>query len=225
MIRCRSAVYMTSRRKKLPDVGAATPKIVEFWERALSGKESDRNDIAQYAAKQPLTVREKLIFAWLRNKLSLLEPPLPVRTPANALNVWNYWIDHPDEMRTIVSLQDEITSYLGPPEQIASIATQSHVHMLDLIRDDDLTFMALAPVVGEMNKKKRGRPATRRFAAVGALQMQMDNKWNLKKVTPEVCDCGKARLRHDQYCEQQLRQSIVSLRKLLRKIGARPTKP
>lgn len=100
--------------------------------------------------------------------------------------------------------------------------------VVDLIQQDGVTFLAYYPVIDKMfgkleRKPGRGRPATRRLTAVRALQMQIDNSWTLKKVTSKVCDCGKAA--HNDFCEQQLRQSIISLRKLLSKCGVEPAKP
>jgi hypothetical protein len=71
-------------------------------------------------------------------------------------------------------------------------------------------------------KPGRGRPAIRRLTAVRALQMQIDNKLDLEAVTQELCDCKHD---HSECCEQQMRQIINNLRKLLRKCGLEPAKP
>jgi hypothetical protein len=210
-------------KRRPPDFGAATTKITEEWERSFSQREDIRRKIAQHASKPHPTVREALVLAWFRKLLDMLEPVLPVETSMSATNVWQYWIDHPKEFGNIATVHDEITTYLGTAEQIDRMDEQAKARKLEMIKGDQVTFMALYPVVDLLYAKKRGRPPTRRLAAVRGLQMQNDNKLTLKEVMPKVCDCGKAA--HDEYCEEKLRQSIRALRKLLGECGIELPKP
>lgn len=134
-------------------------------------------------------------------------------------NVWQYWDHHPNEYSAHHKLKNEILSYIESPDDQRNRALREKVAMTNLIQQDRLTFVAYYPVVEKMSgklatKPGRGRPATRRMTAVSALQMQIDGN-PLKKVTHNLCDCGKAK--HDEYCEQQMRQSILAVKRTLRK--------
>jgi hypothetical protein len=86
--------------------------------------------------------------------------------------------------------------------------------MHELCQRAPVTYVALYPLIKQIYRQKPGRPVERRLAAVQALQMQIDKGETLKKITTKVCDCGKSE--HGTYCEENLRQSIISLKKLLR---------
>src|SRR5947207_15070016 len=63
---------------------------------------------------------------------------------------------------------------------------------------------------------KKGRPVTRRPSALRALQLWIDGqKW--LPITQLVCDCPKKK--HDQYCDEAIRQSVIGLKQLLRQLG------
>jgi len=211
--------------RKLPDLGSMTPKALEVFERGFAEKEYVREKIETYALKPHPTIRELLLLAWFRNWLNLLEPKLSYGdSPKTAASVWQYWVDHLDELLAHAAVREEIISYLESRDQIEAGKNQDHKQMVELIGDDRLTLLALHPLVEKIYaKKKRGAPVTRRLTAVRALQIQIDKSWDLKKVTQELCDCGKAA--HDESCEQQMRQSIGTLKRLLRKWGTEPSKP
>jgi hypothetical protein len=205
--------------EKLPDFGSMTPKVLEVFERGFAEKDHARETIERYASKPNPTVREMLLLAWFRNWLSFLGPKLPDGdSPTTAAGVWQYWVDHQDELLALTAVREEIISYLETRDQIEADKKQGHGQMVELIRDDQLTFMAWYPFVEELYaKKKRGAPAVRRLTAVQALQMQVDGN-SLSKITRELCDCGMGNeVKHDERCEQQMRQSLISLRKLLQK--------
>jgi hypothetical protein len=210
-------------KTELPDLGSMTPKALELFERALAEKKYVEEKIETYASKPHPTVRELLLLAWFRNWLKFLEPRLPDGDSPTAASVWIYWDEHLDELRELAEAREEIISYLQPTDQIEADKNQAHVQMVELIGGDQLAFLAWYPVVEELyKKKKRGAPTTRRLTAVRALQM-LDNNWKLKKVTKELCDCRNDQ--HDEHCQQRIRQSIISLNKLLEKCGVKPPKP
>jgi hypothetical protein len=217
-----------SMEEKPPDFGPGAAQILGMWERLLSRKEGVRKAIARYAAKQCPRIQELLILASFRKLLEMLEPPLPAGIPMNATNIQKFWIDHPNELNNITDVHADIVSYLRTAEEIEMIQNQSKIRMLETIKNDQLTILALYPVMEDLYAKKPGRPITRRLVAVRGLQMQIDNKqidnkWTLKRTAREVCDCGKAT--HDGYCERQLHQTIIKLRKLLGECGIECPKP
>ena len=211
----------------VPDLGAATTKFVELFDRALADRAVLKKLIAELSSKSNPTIRDRLCLALYRHQLSFLEPPLPPGVPLTGYNLWDYWASPNAEYKKYRKLEREIESCLEPPETLHARAVATKRAMIELIPKDSVTFLALYPVIDEMfgklqKKSGRGRPVTRHLAAVRALQMQIDNGWKLKKVTSKVCDCTKAT--HDDFCEQQLRQSIMKLEKLLSKCGVEPAK-
>src|SRR5690242_8419838 len=101
------------QNEKSPDLGAIMPMALEVFERALAEKKCVRERIEAYASKRNATVRELLLLAWNRNWLSFLEPKLPDDDPPiTAAGVWQYWVDHPDQLRELGSARQEISSYL-----------------------------------------------------------------------------------------------------------------
>jgi hypothetical protein len=205
----------------IPGFGSMMPKALELFERALDGKKHFQEKIEKYASSAHPTVRELLLLEWFRNWLSFLKPKLPDGdSPTTAAGLWQYWNEHPDEFLALTSAGEEIISYLESTDQLKADRNQGHVQMHELIKDDELVFAAWYPFVEELyKKKKRGAPVTRRLVAVRALQMQVDGN-SLRRVTQELCDCGKGKkVKHGERCEQQMRQSILSLTKLLQKCG------
>lgn len=217
-----------SENSKTPNLGTATSKIVDLFDRALAERKDLEKWIEELSSKPNHTIHDQLCLGLYRHQLSFREPPLPLGVPLTGVNLWDYWGSHYAEYQKYRQLEGEIWSYLEPTETLHRRALSNKLAMIDLIQQDSVTFLAYYPVIDKMlgkleRKPGRGRPATRRLTAVRALQMQIDNSWTLKKVTSKVCDCGKAA--HNGYCEQQLRQSIISLRKLLRKCGVEPATP
>lgn len=203
-----------------PDLGPITPKIIELFERALAGKRNVQEKIRHYSSKPSPTVRDQLTLTWLRNWLSILDPRLPDEGPPTAVRVWRYWINHPGELRKLTSADDEIMNYLLDRDEVKVAADSTKLQMLEMINKDKLALLALYPVVEELCRKKRGRPITRGPIAVRALQLQIDNNWTWKRITSELCDCGRI---HDKHCKEKIRQSVLALEKLLGK--CRPERP
>jgi hypothetical protein len=216
------------KNKTLPDLGPMTPKVLELFERALAEREYLKRWIEELSSKSKSTIRDQICLALYRHQLSFREPPLPGGGSLIGATLWEYWAGHQLECRKYCRLENEIRSYLETPESLYRRALSGKVAMMNLIRQDSVMFLANYQAVDEMfgkleRKPGRGRPATRRLTAVRALQMQIDKNCDLKKVTQERCDCGKAA--HNESCEQQMRQSIGTLKRLLRKWGTEPSKP
>jgi hypothetical protein len=207
------------KNQKAPDVGPATPKIVQQFERALAGKNDVRDKIRSCSLNPSPTIKDFLKLAWLRNWLTFLEPPLRDGEPPTGASVWAYWVEHREEYAHYNSLDVKICGYLYSSEEIRARSMSTQLEILDLINTDTLTCQALYPVVDEMYRTKSGRPATRGNIALQALQFKIDNHWIWRQITNAVCDCGKSL--HDDYCQANLRQSIRGLEKLLRKCGLR----
>lgn len=206
-----------SGNRKAPNLGAVTPAVVELFERALTERKDLRKWIEHLSSISKPTIRDRLCFALYRHQLSFREPHLPAGVSLTGVSLWQYWASHPEEYRKYESLEHQILSYLKPQNELDLESQRRARKMLDLIQGDQLTFVALYPVVEQLYKKKPGRPVTRRHAAVRALQMTIEKNWTLNKATHQFCDCGKSK--HDVSCKQQMRQSIIGLRKLLRKSG------
>jgi hypothetical protein len=64
---------------------------------------------------------------------------------------------------------------------------------------------------------KKGRPATRRPAAVRALQMKIDTNRTWAEIASELCHCTKRS--HDGSCKESIRQSVMTLRRRLPRWG------
>src|ERR1039458_1600417 len=174
-----------------------TTKFVELFERSLTERADLKKWIDELSSKSNPTIRDRLCLALYRHQLSFREPPSPPGVPLTGMNLWEYWSGHYAENLKYLQLENEIRSYLETPETIHNRALTNKLKMINLIQQDSITFLACYPIIdkifGTLQKKSgRGRPVTRRLAAVRALQMQIDNGWKLKKVTSKVCDCTKA---------------------------------
>jgi hypothetical protein len=194
-----------------------TPEILALFQKALDGRTELRNRVNSMSAKPRLSVREQLELAWRRNELAFREPSLPEGTPLTTETLWKYWIDHPKAAEHR-ALSDEIMSYLKSADELNLDKEDTKLQMLDLIATDPVAHLALYPVVVEIGKKKRGRPIARGPVTVRGLQMRVDRNLSWLRIAREVCDCGKKV--HDQYCSEALRQSVIALQRLLKRLGA-----
>lgn len=194
---------------EIPDWGAVTPKILEYFDRALAGRAALREQIRRYEAKAGLTIDDMLMLAWLRNELALVDPPLSDEPYPAAAKLWIYGMNHTEEILSIQSLRDELDSYLGRKSTDVSAA------MENVLRADDLAFMALWPIVS--HHRRKGHPPTRRRVAARALQMKLDENSTWVQIADALCDCGQQR--HTSYCAQNIRQSVIKLKHLLRDLG------
>jgi hypothetical protein len=73
-----------------------------------------------------------------------------------------------------------------------------------------------------IGRTRGGRPATKRQAAIQAMEMKLTDpkRWTWPKIASALCDCGKS---HDVRCQDNLRREVLHLRKTLRKCGCRLT--
>jgi len=205
------------------DLGKERSNFISLFEKALAEKAQLKAWIEDLSSKSKTTVREGLCLALYRHQLSYREPLLPDGTLLTGEALWEYWHDRPAEVHQHGRIETEILSYLRSPDALYDRAVRRKAATIELVKRDPLVFMACYPVIEEMlgklrKKSGRGAPVTRRrLMAVRALQLQIDNDWTLKQITLKVCNCTK--LEHDEFCEQQVRQSIIRLKRLFRKCG------
>ena len=73
-------------------------------------------------------------------------------------------------------------------------------------------------VIKNAGKRRKGRPITKRSVAIKALEkkiLEPKRKWSHRELAQQFCDCGKAT--HDHQCSESLRQSMIQLKKILKK--------
>jgi hypothetical protein len=198
---------------EIPDWGAVTTKILEYFDRALAGRAALREQIRHYEAESCLTIDDMLMLAWLRNELALVDPPLSDGPYPPAAKLWVYGMNHTEELLKIQSLREELNSYLG--RENADDSTE----MANLLRGNDLAFLALWPIVSDPPGKV-GHPPTRRRVAARALQMKKAGNRTWPQIAEAICDCRQKD--HTKYCTQNIRQGVIRLQKLLRVLGFDP---
>jgi hypothetical protein len=209
----RSAPKGTSK----PDLGAATPKVLKLFARALEDRTELTRKIEVYCAKEVPRVGDQLALAWCRNQLRFLEPDLPVGTALTPTSLWRYWIEHEEERKKFRLEQNKIMGYLVGPEEGSTIGDRVKQQMLELVSGDKITYLALFPAVEELFENKRGRPVTRGPVAVRALQLKWDKNPKWQKIADELCDCGQRK--HSESCRQSIRQAAMALQRLLNRQG------
>lgn len=72
-------------------------------------------------------------------------------------------------------------------------------------------------VIKRADKRRKGRPITKRQIAVKALELKLSDpdKWSYQKLAQRLCNCEKSN--HDNSCSQSLRQTMLQLKKVLKK--------
>jgi hypothetical protein len=206
-----------SKGTSKPDLGAATPKVLELFARALEDRTELRRRIKVYSAKEVPTVRDQLGLAWCRNQLRFLEPDLPVGAALTPASLWLYWIEHEEEQQKFHSEQNKIMGYLIGPEEGSARESWAKQQMLEFVSVDSITYLAFFPAVEDLFKKKPGRPVTRGPVAVRALQLKWDKNPKWQKIADEICDCGQRK--HCETCWQSIRQAAMALQRLLKRHG------
>src|SRR6266542_6471817 len=114
---------------KTPNLGTVTPKIVELFERALAERKDLKKRIEELSSRSNPTVRDQLWLALYRQQLSSLEPQLPAGVSLTGMHLWQYSISHPEEYRKDCQIENEIRSYLEPPEAQHSRALSNKLAM------------------------------------------------------------------------------------------------
>jgi hypothetical protein len=120
-----------------------------------------------------------------------------------------------EELTILFQESTEILGWLFPHQQ----------HSFDFIlttaktmRDVNIPEAMVQSFMKRAGHKPRGRPITKRQIATQALEKQMlepERKWSYRELAQLFCNCGKGK--HDQSCAQNLRQSMMQLKKLLAK--------
>jgi hypothetical protein len=90
--------------------------------------------------------------------------------------------------------------------------------MGDLLQTSGYNFSEILNLLdrAHANKKLRaGRPTTRTFSSVKALELQRRAKLNMIQIANQICDCGAQT--HDAKCADRLGKGIKKLEKLLAK--------
>lgn len=103
---------------KPPDLGEPNAKIVELFERALAEREYLKRWIEELSSKSKSTIRDQICLELYRHQLSFREPPLPGGGSLIGATLWEYWASHLLEFRKYCQLENEIRSYLEPPETL-----------------------------------------------------------------------------------------------------------
>jgi hypothetical protein len=206
-----------SKGTSKPDLGAATPKVLELFARALADRTELRRKIKVYSTKESPTVRDQLGLAWCRNQLCFLEPNLPVSSTLTPASLWQYWVEHQEELQKFHSEQNKIMGYLDGPAEANAAELWAKQQMLELVSGDRITYLALFPAVEHLFKKQPGHPITRGPIAVRALQLKWEKNPTWQKIADEICDCGQHK--HSESCWQSIRQAAMALQRLLNRHG------
>jgi hypothetical protein len=196
-------------------LSAARAESIRFMEQLLQAKDVLNQLIESFSVESNRSVRNALIVAYLRTAVALIKLPSSECGDApTGLDAWKYWASHQSELQQQCAIGGEIASYLLPTGSKTEIAKKAREELFSALPDDvklhcvpALTHFFAVP----------GAPVTRRPRAVLALQLRIDKKWTLPRITREVCDCGKTV--HGETCQQVVRQSIRSLKKLLSRCG------
>jgi hypothetical protein len=207
----------------MTDLSSAYPQILDLYEQALNERQQLRKLIAELSAKSNHTVHDCLCLALYRQQLSFREPPLPNGIELTAASLWQYWAEHWQEYKEYQAIQDEIETYLFSREERKAATAARKLKELELYSHDPTLYVALYPIIEERYRRKSGRPVERPLLAVQGLQLQLDEGLTLKQVTAKVCDCKKAE--HADCCEQNLRQSMDRIKRLLRRFRIKVSGP
>jgi hypothetical protein len=114
-----------------------------------------------------------------------------------------------------------LVSYISPNKRLDADQAQGILGEYDKLMGEasipTATKMAfLNGMKRAAETRRRGRPAERRSLAVSGLEMKHAGA-KLTEVTAKLCPCTKKE--HDLYCEQTMRQSVMTLQRLLRRNG------
>jgi hypothetical protein len=184
-------------RSETKGVGDPLPddRAIDWYGRVRDVREDFGRRIGKISAKAAPTIADRLRLAYYQNVLRLFES-LPPGTLVNAgFMMGRHCSDHQQEVREI----NEILDYLPDSRGRAPHGRSLY----------------LGPVSTARSPTK-GRPVTRRSAALRALQLQIDTGRTWTSITQEVCDCKKE---HDQSCRENIRQGVNGLKRLLRRLG------
>ena len=152
--------------------------------------------IQRMSAKSALTIADRLLLAYYQKALKFIEPVPPETLFHTGFAMWKYCSgpDRQKEAREILQILD----YLDPEPETK-------------------TGLLHALPVSSRPSPKRGAPATRRPAALRALQLRSDTGRTWLSIAQEVCNCEKKE--HDKLCRETARQSVSGLEQFLERLG------
>jgi hypothetical protein len=187
---------------------------VRWFDRLRSARTALAQSVQSLSLTSSRSVKDALIFAYFRKVLDLVELPLKQGTGGAGVDIFNNWANRSVEFRRLCTTGSEIASYLLPSGSKADIAQEAKKEIAGLL-PAELVFVSV-PVLDTFFAV-RGAPVKMRSIAVRALQMKIEKNWTLSRITREVCPCGKPS--HGEKCKQVVRQSMISLKKLLVRCG------
>lgn len=160
------------------------------------------------------SIVEALRLAYLRKLLDFIEIPTKEGIAPSGADIWNYWVNRRTEFQQLCATGTEIASYVLPSESKMDIANRAKKKVASLLPVEQV--FDSVPVLDRFFAMP-GAPVKMRPVAVKALQLKIDKGWSLARITREVCPCRKAT--HRPNCQQDVRQSIIGLKKLLKRCG------
>jgi len=157
--------------------------------------------IQRMSVKSALTIADRLRLAYYQNVLRLYEPLSPETLVHAGYTMGRHCSGHQKEVGEI----NQILDYLIPRAGKMTTGGAPPPGSLPL---------ALPESARRFTKK--GRPVTRRPAALLALQLH-DTGQTWFSITQEVCDCGEKE--HNEACTEAIRQGVIGLKRFLRQLG------
>ena len=123
------------------------------------------------------------------------------------------------------SVLDEIRALLGWLTLGAHVPSEAEISQMLGQWDSTLSWMSteekarcLTRLAEGMRKRPRGRPTTKRLAAVRALELRQNPKlWPWPKVVSAVCPCGNSG--HNEQCSEILQAEVRQLQGVLQRFG------
>jgi hypothetical protein len=197
----REVAMGANSQSETEGVGGPFPNDKELFlcTRVRDIREELGRRIQRISAKSALTIADRLLLAYYRNVLKLYESLSPETLVQAGATMGRHCSDHKEEVREI----NAILKYLLPEEEITAAP-----------RAGSILF---ALPVSARHPTKKGRPVTRRPAALRALQLQIDTGRTWISITREVCGCPKEK--HGKSCSEAIRQSAIGLKRFLRRLG------
>ena len=109
----------------------------------------------------------------------------------------------------------EIAEWIFPHEPMP---LEKALTVASILRKQNVSKVVWEIVIKNAERRKRGRPITKRQIAIRALEKQIlepNRKWTHRELAQQFCECGKSQ--HDKSCSENLRQSMIQLKRILAK--------
>ena len=138
---------------------------------------------------------------------------------AMALHPLPYWQEesHRAEFDQLYKEIRELLTLLHPG-QAASLDRDLRLNVEQILISHGVPIDERKKIVDRVAKPRKGAPASKRNMPVQAFDLRLKNptlSW--ARLTERICTCGKKKHEHDPRCMQRIRQSVINLRKTLRK--------